>query len=100
MRQAAIEGESIGILAARLLDVELPWTRMRQVYRLLGLVRRYGPTRVDDACAKTLDVDCVDVGVVSRVLERAVAGAPEVRVVAQRLPLRFARDHRELGGGR
>lgn len=100
LRQAAIDGESIGILAARLLDGELPWTRMRQVYRLLGLVRRYGPTRVDDACAKTLDVDCVDVGVVSRILERAVAGAPEVRVTAQRLPLRFARDHSELGGGR
>src|SRR6516164_9868018 len=50
LRQAAIDGEAIGIVAARLLDVELPWTRMRQVYRLLGLVRRYGPTRVDDAC--------------------------------------------------
>jgi transposase len=100
LRQAAIDGESIGILAARLLDVDLPWTRMRQVYRLLGLVRRYGPTRVDDACAKALDVDCVDVGVVSRILERAVAGGPEVRVTAQRLPLRFARDHSELGGGR
>jgi transposase len=100
LRQAAIDGEAIGIVAARLLDVELPWTRMRQVYRLLGLVRRYGPTRVDDACARALDVDCVDVGVVSRMLERAVAGGPEPRVTAQRLPLRFARDHSELGGGR
>jgi hypothetical protein len=100
LRQAATDGESIGVLAARLLDVELPWTRMRQVYRLLGLVRRYGPTRVDDACRKALDVDCVDVGVVSRILERAVAGEPEVRVVAQHLPLRFARDDHELGGGR
>jgi transposase len=100
LRQAATDGESIGIYAARLLDVDLPWTRMRQVYRLLGLVRRYGPTRVDDACARALDVDCVDVGVVTRILERAVAATPEVRVVAQRLPLRFARDHAELGGGR
>lgn len=100
LRQAAVDGESIGVFAARLLDVELPWTRMRQVYRLLGLVRRYGPSRVDDACAKALDVDCVDVAVVSRMLERAVAGVSEVRVIAQRLPLRFARDHSELGGGR
>ena len=100
LRQAAIDGESIGVFAARLLDVDLPWTRMRQVYRLLGLVRRYGPTRVDDACARALDVDCVDVGVVSRMLERAAAGIPEVRVIAQKLPLRFARDHSELGGGR
>ncbi len=100
LRQATIDGESIGVFAARLLDVDLPWTRMRQVYRLLGLVRRYGPTRVDDACAKALDVDCVDVGVVARMLERAAAGIPEVRVIAQKLPLRFARDDSELGGGR
>jgi hypothetical protein len=70
------------------------------VYRLLGLVRRYGPTRVDDACAKALDVDCVDVGVVSRMLERAAVGTPQVRVIAHKLPLRFARDESELGGGR
>lgn len=100
LRQANSQGASVGVFAARLLDVELPWTRMRQVYRLLGLVRRYGPTRVDDACAKALDVDCVDVGVVCRIVERATAGIPEVRVIAQRLPLRFARDDSELGGGR
>ena len=100
LRQAAIDGESIGVFAARLLDVDLPWTRMRQVYRLLGLVRRYGPTRVDDACGRALEVDCVDVGVVTRMLERAVAGIPQARVIAQKLPLRFARDHSELGGGR
>jgi Mu transposase, C-terminal domain len=100
LRQAATDGEAIGILAARLLDTDLPWTKMRQVYRLLGLVRRYGPIRTDDACAKALDVDCVDVGVVSRILDRAVTGTPEARVVAQRLPLRLARDDSELGGGR
>ena len=30
---------------------------MRQVYRLLGLVRRYGPGPVDTACARALDLD-------------------------------------------
>jgi transposase len=39
----AAHGESIGIYAERLLDDPLPWTRMRSVYRLQGLVRRYGP---------------------------------------------------------
>ena len=100
LRQAAIDGEAIGVVAARLLDVELPWTRMRQVYRLLGLVRRYGAGRVDDACGRALEVDCIDVGVVSRMLERAAAGTPQPRVVAQHLPLRFARHQSELGGGR
>jgi hypothetical protein len=27
------------------LDHDLPWTKMRQVYRLLGLVKRYGQAR-------------------------------------------------------
>ena len=35
-------GDAIGVYAERLLDTDLPWTKMRQVYRLLGLVRRYG----------------------------------------------------------
>jgi hypothetical protein len=35
-------GESIGAYAAALLEHPLPWTKMRQVYRLLGLVRRHG----------------------------------------------------------
>src|ERR1022692_967937 len=36
-------GDSIGIYAGRLLDTDLPWTKMRQGYRLLGPVRRSGP---------------------------------------------------------
>ena len=35
-------GPNIGIYAERILDDPLPWTRMRTVYRLQGLVRRYG----------------------------------------------------------
>ena len=34
---------------------------MRQVYRLLGLVKRYGPAPVDTACARALDLDVVSV---------------------------------------
>lgn len=39
-RQADTAGTSVGVYARRLLDVDLPWTRMRQVYRLLGYTRR------------------------------------------------------------
>ena len=42
---AAGHGPNVGIYAERLLDHDLPWTRMRQVYRLLGLVKRYGAAR-------------------------------------------------------
>ena len=41
-RMAAARGEAIGAYAARILDTDLPWTRMRAVYALIGLARTYG----------------------------------------------------------
>ena len=41
-RMAAGHGEAIGAYAAALLDGPLPWTKMRQVYALLGLVKKWG----------------------------------------------------------
>lgn len=32
-----------GAYASALLDILLPWTKMRQVYALLGLVKKWGP---------------------------------------------------------
>jgi hypothetical protein len=91
-RQAKLVGPSVGIYAHRLLDIDLPWTRMRQVYRLLGLARRYGDRRVEAACAQALALDVVDVGVITRILERgAEHSEPGATPVAQRLPLRFTR---------
>ena len=37
---AASHGVNVGTYATRLLDIELPWTKMRMIYRLLWLVRR------------------------------------------------------------
>jgi hypothetical protein len=42
---------------------------MRQVYRLLGLVRRYGPGPVDAACARALELDVVNVTKIASMLE-------------------------------
>ena len=39
---AADHGDAIGVYATALLDTPLPWTKMRQVYRLLGLVKKWG----------------------------------------------------------
>ena len=44
---------------------------MRQVYRLLGLVKKWGPSRVELACRRALDAEAIDVNLVSRMLERA-----------------------------
>ena len=42
-RLAAGHGPAIGAYADAVLDTPLPWTKMRQVYALLGLVKRWGP---------------------------------------------------------
>src|SRR5207248_1172049 len=73
-RLAAAEGESIGVYADALLGGPLPWTRMRQVYALLGLVKKWGPERVEAACAKALEAETVKVGLIARMIERATEG--------------------------
>jgi hypothetical protein len=50
-RLAAAEGPAIGAYADALLESPLPWTKMRQVYALLGLVKRWGaPTGRSSVC--------------------------------------------------
>lgn len=97
-RTAAAHGEAIGSYASRLLDGPLPWTRMRRVYRLLGLVRRFGAVRVEAACAQALALDVVDVTRIARMLDRALeASAPSAeRPHANVVQLRFARDPSEF----
>ena len=76
--------EVIGRYAAALLDSPLPWTRMRRVYALLGLVRRYGAARVTEVCTIALGADMLDVHRLKRMLEHGVAApppAPPARVI-------------------
>lgn len=94
-RMAAEHGPAIGTYASALLDIPLPWTKMRQVYALLGLVKKWGPARVDAACASALEHETVNVGLIGRMLER---GTEQATTTAQP-PLpgmvvagRFARD--------
>ena len=72
-RQAAAHGEAIGRFAHALLEVPLPWTRMRRVYALLGLVRRYGAERVEETCRVALDVEMFDVQRLERMVLAAAA---------------------------
>src|SRR5215469_326177 len=75
-KTARRHGDAIGVYAERLLDTDLPWTKMRQVYRLLGLVRRYGPGPVDTACQRALDLDVVNVTKIASMLEKATENTP------------------------
>jgi transposase len=96
-RMAAECGPSIGLYAAAILDTPLPWTKMRQVYRLLGLVKKWGPERVELACSRALEAEAVDVNLVSRMLERAREDADaEVRPEPVVIQGRFARDPSEF----
>jgi hypothetical protein len=68
-RQAAGYGDAVGLFASALLDDPLPWTRMRRVYALLGLARKYGTERIEPACRIALDADMLDVYRLRRMLE-------------------------------
>jgi hypothetical protein len=96
-RLAAAEGKAIGAYTDALLDTPLPWTKMRQVYALLGLVKRWGAERVEAACARALEAEMVNVGLIGRMIERVAEGQPLAPLPAQQnTPTpRFARqpDH-------
>jgi transposase len=92
-RMAAVHGQAIGAYAAALLDIPLPWTKMRQVYRLLGLVKKWGPQRVNAACAKALAAEAVNVNLIGRMLERGTEHTEiQPALPGTVIPARFARD--------
>jgi hypothetical protein len=89
-------GEHIGIYAERLLAVPLPWTRMRLVYALLRLCKKYGDGRVEAVCQSALAFDVIDVRRITRMLEQAqkpiVPSSDGDRKVIRLEPPRFARS--------
>jgi hypothetical protein len=103
-RMAAVHGDNIGVYAAAVLEHPLPWTKMRQVYRLLGLVKRHGAQQVDDACHRALDAEVIDVGLIDRMLTRGTtqsvqaqpallpASTTATATTAAPAPSRFVRD--------
>jgi transposase len=104
-KMAAARGEAVGLYAARILDTDLPWTKMRAVYALIGLARTYGNGPVDQACAAALELDVISVPKIRSIVEKGTgaqaaqeaararqAGAAAGKVLAAR----FARDPREF----
>jgi len=75
-RIAAGHGVAIGAYAAALLEHPLPWTKMRQVYALLGLVKKWGDDKVEAACASALEHEAVNVALIGRMLERGSEQTP------------------------
>jgi transposase len=111
IQQARFVGSSVGAFAEQLLAEPHPWSRLRQAQKLLRLAERYGPNRLDQACAYALSFELLNVRRLEHILESAldqpsptvIAPAAElVAVIDQRPPSsRFARpgtafDHRFL----
>lgn len=90
-RKAAAHGTHVGVYAAAVLEHPLPWTKMRQVYRLLGLVRRHGAEAVDDACRRALDAEVIDVGLIERMLTRGTGEQLPLPMSAPPAAARFVR---------
>ncbi|MDD4867203.1 MAG: IS21 family transposase, partial [Mycobacterium sp.] len=89
-------GAHIGIYAARLLDDPRPWSRMRSAYALIGLVKRYGPETVEQACSTALTLDVVSVPKIRSMLERATETTTPALPAAAAATSRFARDPSEF----
>lgn len=93
----ASHGPCIGVYVEAVLDHPLPWTKMRQTYRLLGLVKKWGPHKVELACEKALEAEAISVNLIARMIERATEAdehdAPPQPTVIQG---RFSRDPAEF----
>jgi hypothetical protein len=74
--QATACGPSVGRYAAALLAGPLPWTRMRRVYALLRLVRRYGEARVEASCETALAHRMFNVRRLENMLEHPAPPTP------------------------
>jgi len=102
-RRAEVFGPHVGEYARRLLEGPLPWSRMRHVYRLLGLGKRYGGALVDEACARALELDVVEVVRIDRMLKRGLVRRGLLSASPTRpepppsnvVTLRFAREPEE-----
>ena len=101
IKMAHHHGDVIGAYAEAVLDNPLPWTKMRQVYRLLGLVKKWGPEKVERACEKALEAEAIDVNLIARMIERATEAlehdTPPAPNVIQG---RFSRDPSEFSSAK
>jgi transposase len=92
--QATACGPAVGWYAAALLRGPLPWTRMRRVYALLRLVRRYGEGRVNTSCETALAHRMLNVYRLENMLKNP-APAALAEPTRQLPPARYLRDPRQ-----
>lgn len=85
-------GEAIGRFTARLLAGDFPWAKLRQAQKLLRLARKYGAPRLDQACARALAFDLINVKRVENILLGVLHQPPALPLPSVTpLPARFLR---------
>jgi transposase len=92
--QATACGPAVGWYAATLLAGPLPWTRMRRVYALLRLVRRYGAARVEASCTTALAHRMFNVRRLENMLKQPAPPAPSAPTRTPP-PARYLREPRQ-----
>ena len=97
-RRATEVGPAVGQFVTVLLSGTFPWARLRQAQKLLRLAERYGPARVNAACARALAFELVEVRRVEAIVRSALEHEPPagVRGTVVPLPARFARPPRSF----
>ena len=85
VNQAKVHGVNIGHFAEKLLEGPAPWTRMRQIYTLTGLVKRFGEKRVEPCCEQALKYQMHNVYRLERMVESDAKLEP-LREKQQSLP--------------
>jgi hypothetical protein len=84
-------GDSCKKFMEFLLSGDFPWARLRQAQKLLRLPAKYGNDRVENACARALAFDLIDVRRVEGMIVKGLEGTEGQtwgKVIA---PARFAR---------
>jgi hypothetical protein len=77
INRARSHGRALGDFAAGMhRTTPEPWRCLRLLFMLLGLVQRYGGSRVDETCAFAVAADMFDVFRLERMLKLAVAPPP------------------------
>jgi hypothetical protein len=77
IQRARSHGRALGDFAAGLhANTPEPWRCMRVLFMLLGLVRRFGPRRVDETCVVAIAADMFDVFRLERMLKLGAPPAP------------------------
>ena len=94
-RQARLLGPAVGVFAERLLAGTYPWAKLRQAQKLLRLVQRYGPLRLEAACRRALYFELFNVRRVEQIvkhgLDQRALDATELPGQVLPLPARFLR---------